>query len=389
MKKTKYSTPEYKAKLGPTLIIIGIIFYGIFLVFPTCFLIYYLIKRPNILDILQNDFWASILPFIPCIFYIYIIWIFYIFFSLIGKCLGKLKSLFNTIYYKNIENPYIYFRELPNNFGIGVTSLLFDSTLENEKDIVAVILDLCARKYLSLEYHGDKYTIHMLEKNPTNLLSNENYIFYALKRKTIKRINYKTWYNYCLEDGMALGLYALNTSKKQKSINISETMNKFYKVLHIVLCTLCISIIAFILFKYSPFLSILALPFGLILGKLFYAILKFIFSFVEVIFKIIFEAKNTIDEQYNKELSKSLKLTTKGINELNKLKAFKAFIKDFGNFADKYPEEIILWDRYLSYAQVFGLTKDIMKTGYSKLIKNSSFQIDDINNINFDNIEIL
>ena len=389
MKKTKYSTSEYKAKLGPTLIIIGIIFYGIFLVFPTFLLVYYLIKRPSFWNIMQNDFWASILPFIPCIFYIYIIWIFYIFFSLIGKCLGKLKSLFNTIYYKNIENPYIYFRELPNNFGIGVTSLLFDSTLENEKDIVAVILDLCARKYLSLEYHGDKYTIHMLEKNPTNLLNNENYIFYALKRKTIKRINYKTWYNYCLEDGMALGLYAINTPKNKKSINISETMNKFYKVLHIVLCILCISIIAFILFKYSPFLSVLAIPFGLLLGKLFYAILKFIFSFVEVIFKIIFEAKNTIDEQYNKEISKSLKLTTKGINELNKLKAFKAFIKDFGNFADKYPEEIILWDRYLSYSQVFGLTKDIMKTGYSKLIKNSSFQIDDINNINFDNIEIL
>ena len=389
MKKTKYSTPEYKAKLGPTLIIIGIIFYGIFLVFPTFLLVYYLIKRPSFWNIMQNDFWASILPFIPCIFYIYIIWIFYIFFSLIGKCLGKLKSLFNTIYYKNIENPYIYFRELPNNFGIGVTSLLFDLTLENEKDIVAVILDLCARKYLSLEYHGDKYTIHMLEKNPTNLLSNESYIFYALKRKTIKRINYKTWYNYCLEDGIALGLYTTNTPKNKKSINISETMNKFYKVLHIVLCILCISIIAFILFKYSPFLSVLAIPFGLLLGKLFYAILKFIFSFVEVIFKIIFEAQNTIDEQYNKEISKSLKLTPKGINELNKLKAFKAFIKDFGNFADKYPEEIILWDRYLSYAQVFGLTKDIMKTGYSKLIKNSSFQIDDINNINFDNIEIL
>ena len=48
MKKTKYSTPEYKAKLGPTLIIIGIIFYGIFLVFPTCFLIYYLIKALKI-----------------------------------------------------------------------------------------------------------------------------------------------------------------------------------------------------------------------------------------------------------------------------------------------------------------------------------------------------
>ena len=106
------------------------------------------------------------------------------------------------------------------------------------------------------------------------------------------------------------------------------------------------------------------------------------------IFQIIFESKNTIVKQYNKELSKTLTLTSNGINELNKLKAFKAFINDFGNFANKYPDEIVLWDRYLSYAQVFGLTKEIMKTGYSQLVKNSSFQIDDINNINFDNIEI-
>ena len=40
-----------------------------------------------------------------------------------------------------------------------------------------------------------------------------------------------------------------------------------------------------------------------------YAILKFIFSFVEVILKIIFEAKNTIEEHYNNEISKSLKIT--------------------------------------------------------------------------------
>ena len=54
----------------------------------------------------------------------------------------------------------------------------------------------------------------------------------------------------------------------------------------------------------------------------------------------------------------------------------------------KCEDGLVLWDRYLSYAQVFGLTKEIMKTGYPKLVKNSSFQIDDINNITFDNIEI-
>ena len=91
---------------------------------------------------------------------------------------------------------------------------------------------------------------------------------------------------------------------------------------------------------------------------------------------------------YNKVLNNTLHKTTKGISEYQKLYSFKAFLKDFGNFADKYPEEIVLWDSYLSYAQVFGLTKEIMKTEYPKLVKNSSFQIDDINNITFDNIEI-
>ena len=79
-----------------------------------------------------------------------------------------------------------------NSFEFNGIKIFDKNGLKNEKDIVAVILDLCARKYLSLEYHVDKYTIHMLEKNPTNLLSNESYIFYALKRKTIKRNNYKT-----------------------------------------------------------------------------------------------------------------------------------------------------------------------------------------------------
>ena len=381
MKKTKYSTAEYKAELTPPIIIAGIIIYGIFLVLPTCFLIYYLIARPNLKDIITPAFEAGILPFLPLVFCGYVIWFFIILLSLIGKCMGKLKLLFNRISSVN-KNPYIYFRELPNNFGIGVTSLLFDSTLENEKDIVAVIIDLCARKYLSLEYTNNKYVIHILEKNPTDLLSNENYIFNLLKENNIKKLNYKTWYNYCLEDGINFGLY--NPSVDDTSKNKSKDMHNFYKWLYGIIYAICVAIIAVILYHYSPFLAILAGPIGIVLEK----IISLIFYIIQGIFQIIFESKNTIVKQYNKELSKTLTLTSNGINELNKLKAFKAFINDFGNFANKYPDEIVLWDRYLSYAQVFGLTKEIMKTGYSQLVKNSSFQIDDINNINFDNIEI-
>lgn len=70
MKKTNYLTMDYKTKLSPTFILLAIILYGIFLVFPTFLLVYYLIKYPSFWNIMQNDFWASILPFISCILYI-------------------------------------------------------------------------------------------------------------------------------------------------------------------------------------------------------------------------------------------------------------------------------------------------------------------------------
>ena len=103
----------------------------------------------------------------------------------------------------------------------------------------------------------------------------------------------------------------------------------------------------------------------------------------------IFEsAYDLFFQAYTTEVNNNLKKTPYGIDELNKLKSFKSFLHDFGNFANKYPEEIVLWDRYLSYAQVFGLTKDIMKTGYTQLVKNSSFSIDSIDNITLYNIEL-
>ena len=91
---------------------------------------------------------------------------------------------------------------------------------------------------------------------------------------------------------------------------------------------------------------------------------------------------------YDISLNNHLTRTDKGIRELQKLISFQNFLSDFGYFVDKKLEEVVLWDRYLSYAHVFGLTKEIMKTGYKKLVDNSSFKIDDIDNITIYNIEV-
>lgn len=49
----------------------------------------------------------------------------------------------------------------------------------------------------------------------------------------------------------------------------------------------------------------------------------------------------------------------KGIEDYTKWMAFKRFLKDFGTFNIKELPEIVLWERYLVYATVFGLAKKV------------------------------
>ncbi len=310
-------------------------------------------------------------------------------------------------YIKN-TNPYIYYRYLPNNFGIGVTTLLFDSTIENYKDIVAVILDLCAKKYLSLIKQNDKYVIKVLKNIDDNLLSNEKYILTLIMNDNIKNIEYKEWYNYCVQDGVELGLYFkrktnIDTNNSPLTMNILKKANKVQFVLSILISILGLIII---LSRYyikgsldSPlnygvisFIGFIIICIFLvsILTLITYGILFIPFHIIllYVIIPFTHFEKEAENANYKTLIEGNLKKTKKGVEELHKLYSFKAFINDFGNFVDKKAEEVVLWDRYLSYAQVFGLTKEIMKSGYKELVNNSSFQIDDIDNINLENIEI-
>lgn len=47
---------------------------------------------------------------------------------------------------------------------------------------------------------------------------------------------------------------------------------------------------------------------------------------------------------------------------------------------------VILWNRYLAYAQVFGLADELMRSGYHQLIDNVTFQIDSLNDISLSDL---
>lgn len=324
------------------------------------------------------------------ILFILILVLGFIIFGILGNLIGILKgkNFINKEDKKiNKTNPYIYYRELPNNYGIGVTSLLFDSKIENYKDIIAVILDLCAKKYLSLIKENDKYYIKILKDIDNKLLSNEKYILSLVISHNIKNINYSEWYNYCLQDGSDLGLYYHNDNKKEviKDGLVTKKETNNLKKIH-----RNISLFG------GLFIFVVCLIMGNWLGGLLFGLIGFVATYIILIipFYIIFVFTGVLNIgkmqkkiTYDMTLNNHLTRTDKGIKELQKLISFQNFLISFGYFVDKKPEEVLLWDRYLSYAQVFGLTKEIMKSGYEQLVNNSSFQIDDIDNITIYNIE--
>lgn len=70
----------------------------------------------------------------------------------------------------------------------------------------------------------------------------------------------------------------------------------------------------------------------------------------------------------------------KGIEHYAKWKAFKNFLNDFGSFDTKELPEIILWERYLVYATIFGLAKKVQK---DMNVKIKEMDITDMNNNTF------
>lgn len=286
-------------------------------------------------------------------------------------------------------NPYIYYRELPNDFGVGVTSLLFDSIIENRKDIVAVILDLCAKKYLKLEKVNDRYVVKVLKGIDAYLLANELYILSLIIDNNLKNLDYQIWFDYCVEDGKRLGLYYYETKRRTYYYNPDDNLKKvikFNKILKILL-TIGFGIAYFYIFKdkeslINNILKTAAATFGAFLA------LHIVLNIINIVVRFIEMGKQSSDLNYENEMNNKLTRTQKGVQELQKLYSFKAFMEDFGRFVDKNIEEVVLWDRYLSYAQVFGLTDQIMKSGYQQLVNNSSFIIDSIDDVNLENIDV-
>ena len=320
--------------------------------------------------------------FLPCIFILGLIII--ITFALIGDIIGKLKArhiVKREIKKAVLPNPYIYFRELPVTYGIGVSSILLDFSIEENKDVIATILDLCSRNYLNLVQTNKEIKFTTKNSDTSNLLENELYIYDILTKKVKDKFDIQKWKKFCYEDALKLGL----VEKRNGIETVEEISKKYGNKKHILTKILALlpPILFFIQFLKSDEANIFTdvMFFSLCITGYFicYLILRFFVSIIESF-------------NMNKKISRSIYLMShptrsyKAKEDLNKLYAFAKFLNDFGLFAEKNIAEIKLWNYYLSYAVLFGLTKNIMKTNYKKLLYNDSFEINNINMLNYNNI---
>lgn len=290
--------------------------------------------------------------------------------SLIGDILGKFRAsrkLKKEIKKVKLENPYLYFRDIPNDYGIGVYAFLLDYKL-NKRDFKAALIDLSAKGYLKLLATNNSLRIELTSKDNTNLLKNEKYILNWLNENSnIKKFKISEWKKYIIEDILDL---KIGEKRKMKELD-DDKYTKLHKVLTITSLFLITAVLAvlFIIVYIGKPIDVFSIIIFLVLVP--------IISFfpVYLIIGLIMVLFSSFDIASYYKLSKSLKYTEKTKDVIRTIYALGAFIKDFSLFADRNINEIIIWERYFSYAYLLGLN-DSLDLKYSKIYNNEHFKID-------------
>ena len=260
--------------------------------------------------------------------------------------------IYNT--YKKYDKEYKakftgkYYRDFPNEYGPEVVQYLFEHKIDG-KGLSAAILNLIANRIISLETSGKNHTLIYNQEGRNLKMSDQellNWLFVEVgsdNKVTLDAFknagkkyesffnSYNTWKHEALKEAESYNLFENNSGR---------------------------------IFN----LKILFVFIGIILGIMLVlnnaSILYIIGSILVVVATLIYFFTIT-------------KRTIRGNEDYAKWKGLKRFIADFGRFKDRDLPDIHLWEKYLVYAHVFGLSKKLAKTMQIK-----------IKDMNYDNVQV-
>ena len=278
--------------------------------------------------------------------------------ALIGTIIFYVVLIISAIYiyikYDKERKPLFkikYNREFIGDYNVEVVDYLMHKNI-TENALSASIMNLIYKKNIKLEkieQVKDGYIFTLLNRDNLNETENSlvDFLFtkvgngstftttalkkYASSTKTCQTFmnTYSNWKMMVIKDGEAQGFFE---SKKK------------YVVIPIILLIYSILLASFI---------------GHYNIDLTAGIISLLFAIFFLIYVLSFSKK-----------------TQKGIEHYARWQAFKNFLNDFGNFSVKELPEIVLWERYLVYATVFGLADKVEKAMNVKINEIGTSDID-------------
>lgn len=226
-----------------------------------------------------------------------------------------------------------YYREIPKDYGPNVLAKLLNKGI-GDSELSASILNLVAKGAFTVEeVEGKKKDYMLIAATPKEKLSpsEEHIVIWLLDGKTEVLLstikdeakksysdflkNYETWKELANSESSHYNFFEKTAKNKWKYV--------LYSLLGIFLVTL---------------------PFN---GEI-YNITVYVTIAASVIALIYFAS-------YTRR-------TKEGNEDYRRWMSFKNFLNDFGNFEAKELPEIVLWEKFLVYATVFGIAKKLAKT---------------------------
>ena len=231
----------------------------------------------------------------------------------------------NRINYKRKEISYTEnYREIEDKYTPAIASFMIDKTAEKNKDVLATILDLNVRGYLTIKTDKE-FIISIEDKNTDNLFLHEKYVIEQIKEN--KRIDLNRFVKLVEGDCKKEGL-------------VKEREAKRIDIIYVIVFITCMIILNKPIYTTSDFIIKIIIFIGAA------------FSFTMMVSKMIFSR------------------TQKGREIAIKYKGLKNYLKEYTLVKTRDIEYVNILDRYLTFALALGEADTIEKlyVSYNKLI---------------------
>ena len=266
----------------------------------------------------------------------------------------------NTIYNKMkvslSKNEGIYVRDVEVEYSPAVLSYLQNQRIEKKKDLVACVLNLCAKGFLKIDKKDENhYELKpLLDKNSEILKKDEKYLYDKICKK--EKINMSTWIKYIREE-----------FENYEFIRKSKiTLGKVF------ICLASAIMVGGLLYSQITGNSQLNVEMiALIFVPIFVAIeIAIIEPFMRLIIHYLRKGEY-LDGTY----------TIKGAKEMKRWDKYKKFLEDYTLLEYKPLESVMVLEKHLAYATVLNVNTSYTKSFIEQLEVTHKINLDDINDM--------